>query len=46
MQGHRRNWAEWNTEAVLSWLETRGRTPNVEIGQERKAAKEKHVEEE
>ncbi len=46
MQGHRRNWAEWNTEAVLSWLESRGKTPNVEIGQEkRKTLKEKFPEE-
>jgi dTMP kinase len=34
MQGHRRPWAQWNTEAVLSWLESRGKTPNVEIAQE------------
>jgi thymidylate kinase len=30
MTGKRRPWAEWNTEAVLSWLSSRAGTPNVE----------------
>jgi len=39
MQGHRRPWAEWNTEAVLSWLDSRARIPNVEIGEEKRQVK-------
>ena len=34
MVGHRRNWAEWNQDAVLAWLRGRVNTPNVEIGKE------------
>ncbi len=36
MVGHRRAWAEWNTEAVVSWLDSRARTPNVEIVEEKR----------
>jgi dTMP kinase len=32
MVGQRRPWAEWNTEAVLSWLGSMPRVGNVEIG--------------
>jgi hypothetical protein len=32
MVGQRRPWAEWNTEAVLSWLGSTPRVGNVEIG--------------
>ena len=46
MQGHRRHWADWNTEAVMSWLESRGKTPNVEIAEEkRKVRKREQVKE-
>ena len=34
MQGHRRPWAEWNTEAVLSWLNAGAGIPNVETRKE------------
>jgi dTMP kinase len=41
MQGYRRAWAEWNTEAVVAWLESRVRTPNVEIVKEKRQARQK-----
>jgi dTMP kinase len=34
--GERRTWAEWNTEAVLDWLSSTARLPNVETGKEEK----------
>ena len=36
MQGHRRAWAEWNVDAVLSWLDSRGTTPSVQIAEEKR----------
>jgi len=30
----RRPWAEWNTDAVLAWLRSTTRTPNVKTGKE------------
>jgi len=39
MTGERRSWAEWNTEAVLSWLAGRAGIPNVEP--EKKERREK-----
>ncbi len=36
MVGHRRPWAELNEEAILSWLNSGAKTPNVEIGEEKR----------
>jgi len=33
MVGHRREWAEWNTEAVLAWLGSKENTQSAEIAQ-------------
>jgi dTMP kinase len=30
--GHRRPWAEWNTEAVLGWLGSKAGTAHVQLG--------------
>ncbi|MCX6626100.1 MAG: dTMP kinase [Candidatus Solibacter sp.] len=34
MQGDRKSWAEWNMDAVVSWLSGTTVTPNVETGKE------------
>ena len=36
MLGHRRPWAEWNTEAVVAWLEHRNNIVDGESGQTQK----------
>jgi dTMP kinase len=41
MVGHRREWAEWNTEAVVSWLDSGARTPNVEIVEEKRQTRKR-----
>jgi dTMP kinase len=41
MVGHRRGWAEWNTDAVVSWLDSRVKTPNVEIVEEKRQTRKK-----
>jgi dTMP kinase len=42
MVGHGRNWAEWNCEAVLDWLRSGVKTPNVEIGEKERATGQKN----
>lgn len=32
MQSQRRPWGQWNTDAVMDWLESRSRVSNAEIG--------------
>jgi dTMP kinase len=39
MTNERREWAEWNTDAVLSWLSTRAGTLNVESGKKEERQK-------
>jgi dTMP kinase len=43
MLGQRRAWAEWNTEAVISWLDSRARIPNVEINEKKRQERQKPV---
>ena len=36
MLGHSRRWAEWNTEAVLEWMDNKDKTPGIEIAESKK----------
>ena len=36
MVGHRKPWADSNEQAILSWLNSGAKTPNVEIGEEKR----------